>query len=80
MFLISLVKKWYQRLFSDRNRIAIRRSIVRFVEFGRRNLAYRKQDFSNNINRNGIAAYYRNEVRQLEVLTGRYFHEWKDFY
>lgn len=76
----SVLKRWYQKAFSDRSRIVIRRQALRLVESAKsRLLSVRQPDSIDEDTRQWVASYYREDVKWLKKLTGYGFSEWSEF-
>jgi len=76
----SLLKKWYQKVFSDRSRIAIRRKALQLVEASKKKFfSSRQPDSIDKDTRQWVASYYNQDVEWLKELTDYPFTEWPEF-
>ncbi|MGD1892276.1 MAG: sulfotransferase [Cyclobacteriaceae bacterium] len=76
----SLLKRWYQKVFSDRHRITIRRKALQIVEATKTKfLSFQQPDSIDEDTRQWVASYYHEDVKQLKKLTECQFSNWMDF-
>lgn len=76
----GMLKSWYQKTFSDRSRITIRRGLMRLLEFSKDNLlASQKPTVVDEATRAWVADFYREDVQHLKKLTNHSFYAWKEF-
>ena len=76
----NVFKRLYQKAFSDRSRIAIRRSLVHLLEFSKKHmLAYHSPAPLDDTIRNWVAKHYREDIESLKKLTNLSFTEWSEF-